>query len=121
VNNAQMKGEELDIPGLAASFEHKVADILAGKLALAAQNTGAKTLALAGGVAANGLLRQTARQRAAELGAQVLLPELRYCGDNAAMIASQGYYELAAGHTAGPDLNGCATMGIEQNYPPVGI
>lgn len=116
VNNANMKGETLDVPGLAASFEHNVADILAEKLALAAADTGMHTLALAGGVAANGLLRRTAQQKADALGAALVLPDLQYCGDNAAMIAAQGYYELLAGHTAGPDLNGYATLPMEQAY-----
>lgn len=114
-NNAKMKGETLDIPGLSASFEHKVADILAGKLALAAKDTGATTLCLAGGVAANTLLRQRVQQQADLLGARLALPKLAFCGDNAAMIAAQGYYELQAGHTAGWNLNGYATLPIEEN------
>lgn len=116
VNSAKMKGETLDVPGLAASFEHKVADILAGTLAAAAKDTGAKTLCLAGGVAANTLLRQKVQQQAGLLGAKLALPKLCFCGDNAAMIAAQGYYELAVGHTAGWDLNGFATLPIEENH-----
>lgn len=116
VNVARMKDEALDVPGLAASFQYKVAEILADKLALAAQNTGAKTICLAGGVAANELLRSMVQQRAEALGAALALPELKYCGDNAAMIAAQGYYELEAGHTAGLDLNGYATWNMEDEY-----
>ncbi|MFV0414366.1 MAG: tRNA (adenosine(37)-N6)-threonylcarbamoyltransferase complex transferase subunit TsaD [Oscillospiraceae bacterium] len=118
-NQAAMKGEPLDIPGLAASFQHKVADILAEKLALAASATGAKALCLAGGVAANGLLRQMVQQKADSLGLPLYLPQLSLCGDNAAMVAAQGFYELQAGIVAGPSLNGYATLPIEETYKGV--
>ena len=51
--------------------------------------------------------------RSQKLGAQVYLPQLKFCGDNGAMIASQGYYEFAAGRTAGLDLNGLPTLPID--------
>lgn len=116
VNHARMKGGELDVPSLAAAFEEKTTDILAGRLALAAAETGAKTIALAGGVAANTRLREKAAAEAARLGVQIALPDPSLCGDNAAMIAAQGYYEFEAGNTAGPDLNGYATLPIECAY-----
>ena len=68
---------------------------------------------LAGGVAANGRLRQLVNDGAQKLGARVYLPELKYCGDNAAMIAAQGYYEYLDGNTAGLSLNGLPTLGID--------
>ncbi len=117
VNNARMKGEELDVPGLAAAFEEKATDLLAGQLAHAAADTGAPALALAGGVAANARLRAKAEETARTHGTQLYLPPLSLCGDNAAMIAAQGYYEFEAGHTAGPDLNGYATLPMEEDYP----
>lgn len=116
VNNAAMKGEPLDIPGLAASFEEKITTILADKLALAAQNTGSRTIALAGGVSANARLRQKVEAAAHSLGCRLALPQLAYCGDNGAMIAAQGYFEFKAGHLAGSRLNGYATLPIEENY-----
>lgn len=119
VNNANMKGETIDTASLAASFEHKVADILSSKLAAAAKFCGANTVCLAGGVAANTLLRQKVQQQADLLGAKLALPKLEYCGDNAAMIAAQGYYELLENHVASADLNAYATMPIEENYPPI--
>ena len=64
-------------------------------------------------VAANGRLRQLVNDGAQKLGAQVYLPLLKFCGDNGAMIASQGYYEYIAGHTAGLDLNGLPTLPID--------
>ena len=109
VNKAQMKGEEVNVPDLAASFQERIAGILAEKLLLA----GAKQVCLAGGVAANGRLRQLVNDGAQKLGAKVYLPELKFCGDNGAMIAAQGYYQYIAGHTAGLELNGLPTLPID--------
>ncbi len=115
-NQAEMKGEALDVPGLAASFQEKATGILAGKLRAAAKDTGAKAVALAGGVAANALLRQKTEALARELGIACFLPEAALCGDNAAMIAAQGYYEYEAGHLAGLSLNGSASWPMEEEY-----
>ena len=117
VNQAEMKGETLSVPDMAASFQERIASILAEKLLLAAQDTGANTLCLAGGVAANGRLRQLVNEGAQKQHMKLCLPHLRFCGDNGAMIAAQGYYELQAGHTAGLRLNGLATLPIDFEYP----
>ena len=113
VHKAQMKGERVNVADMAASFQFRITDILAEKLLLAAQDTGAKQICIAGGVAANGLLRETLAAGAKKLGARLYLPELRLCGDNAAMVAAQGFYEYRAGNTAGLNLNGLATLGID--------
>ena len=113
VNQAQMKGTDINVPDLAASFQERIAGILAEKLLLAAADTGAKQVCLAGGVAANGRLRQLVNDGAQKLGARVYLPELKFCGDNGAMIAAQGYYQYIAGHTAGLELNGLPTLPID--------
>ena len=113
VHTAGQKGLTVSVPDMAASFQERIAQILAGKLLAAGADTGAKTIALAGGVAANGRLRQLVNDGAQKLGARVVLPELKYCGDNGAMIAAQGYYELLDGNTAGWDLNGLPTLGID--------
>lgn len=113
VNQAAMKGEPLDISSMAASFERRIDEILAEKLLAAARDTGASTLCLAGGVAANGLLRSLLNEGAQKLGVRLCLPEQRFCGDNGAMIAAQGYYELQAGRTADLSLNGLATLPID--------
>ena len=113
VHNAEQRGEAVRVPDMAASFQERIAQILAKKLLSAAADTGARTICLAGGVAANGRLRQLVNDGAQKLGAQVYLPQLKFCGDNGAMIASQGYYEFAAGRTAGLDLNGLPTLPID--------
>lgn len=113
VNQARMKGETIRVPDMAASFEEKVARILAEKLLAAARDTGADTLCLAGGVAANRRLRSLVNEGAQKAGMRLFLPELALCGDNAAMIAAQGYYEYRAGHAAGLELNGLPTLPID--------
>lgn len=116
-NNAEMKGEALDTASLAAAFQNKIAEILTDKLIAAAKKTGCTTLGLAGGVAANALLQQTAAQKAQAAGCTLLLPKAEHTGDNAAMIAAQGYYEFAAGHLANANLNGYATLPMEEDFP----
>ena len=90
VNQARMKNLPVNVPDLAASFQERIDGILAEKLLAAAADTGAAQVCLAGGVAANGRLRQLVNDGAQKLGAQVYLPQLKFCGDNGAMIASQG-------------------------------
>ena len=113
VHNAQQKGVPVSVPDMAASFQERIAQILAKKLLSALADTGAKTVCLAGGVAANGRLRQLVNDGAQKLGARVVLPDLKYCGDNAAMIAAQGYYEFLDGNLAGLTLNGLPTLEID--------
>ena len=113
VHNAEQRGGAVNVPDMAASFQERIAQILARKLLDAAADTGAKTICLAGGVAANGRLRQLVNDGAQKLGARVYLPELKFCGDNGAMIAAQGYYEYQDGNIAGLTLNGLPTLAID--------
>ena len=108
IHNAEQKGEEIDRADLAASFTGVIADGFAKKLKTALQQTGIKTVVLAGGVSANSHLRAAAAAVCEKQKARLCLPPLSLCGDNAAMIAAQGYYEYLAGHTDGTDLNASA-------------
>ncbi len=87
---------------VAASFQQAVVDVLVTKTIAAAKRLGAKQILLGGGVAANRLLRQALDERSP---LPVLFPSLLLCTDNAAMIASCGYFHLKAGHIAGWDLD----------------
>ena len=107
-------GEPVDIPGMCASFSKAVSDMLVPRTMRALAETGHKKLAIAGGVAANSRIRADFAAAAEKAGAQLFVPPLRLCGDNAAMIGCQGYYEFLAGHTAGPELNAYATMPLEK-------
>ena len=105
VHNAAQKGEALPVQDLAASFQHTVAEILTGHLLMAARDYHYQTVAIAGGVSANSGLRTMLSQRCEREGIRLYFPPLSLCGDNAAMIASQGYFEYQAGVRAGMDLN----------------
>ena len=101
---------EQEIADVAASFQAVVVDVLRIKMRRAIQQTGAKTLVLGGGVAANSALRDAAHALAARLGCTLRLPEMRFCLDNAAMIAGLGYHYLRAGKTDDLDLAAHATV-----------
>ena len=113
LHNAEQRGEPVSLPDLAASFRKTVVDQLAGNLLRAADDIGAKTLVLAGGVSANAGLRARMEEEAARRGLALYLPPLPLCGDNGAMVGAQAYYEYRAGARAGLDLNAAATMPIE--------
>ena len=110
VHNAEQKGEELDKPSLAASFTSAVSDTLVPRTMAAARELGYKKIAIAGGVAANSRIRADFRAAAEKEGCELFVPPLKLCGDNAAMIGCQGYFEFLAGNTAGSDLNAYANM-----------
>ena len=112
IHNAQQKGEELDLPDFAASFGRAVSESLVPRVMEAARQKGYGRVAVAGGVAANSRIRADLTAACQESGDRLFLPELKYCGDNAAMIGCQGYYEWKAGHTAGLELNAYATRDI---------
>ena len=111
VHNTEQRGEHLDIDSLAASFQYTVSDILTGKFVAAAVEHGWKTAAMAGGVAANSGLRAMLEERCKEKGITLYIPPVALCGDNAAMIGSQAYYEYTQAHcTADGSLNAVASM-----------
>ncbi len=113
IHNAKQKGEELNIADLGASFMYAVAGCLTDNLEKAATDLGYDKIVLAGGVSANSVLRAKTEALCKKHGWQLYLPELSLCGDNAAMVGAQGYYEFLAGNTAGLDLNATASMSIE--------
>lgn len=112
IHNTQQKGEELSLTDFAASFGRAVSDSLVPRAMAAARMKGYGRLAVAGGVAANSRIRADLQAACAKSGDKLYLPELKYCGDNAAMIGCQGFYEWNAGHVAGLDLNAYATRDI---------
>lgn len=99
---------------MSASFRKAVVDCLTDRFLKAAKDTGSQTLVIAGGVSANSLLRSRLQSACKELGYKLYMPPLSLCGDNAAMVGAQGYYEFLSGKSADLSLNACATMSIEQ-------
>ena len=112
IHNAEQKGETLDLRDFAASFGRAVSESLVPRVMAAARAKGYGQVAVAGGVAANRRIRADLQVACARSGDRLYLPELKYCGDNAAMIGCQGFYEYQAGHTAGMELNAYANRDI---------
>lgn len=119
VHNAQQKGEDIRTADLAASFQKSVVDCLVTNLEKVASEKNFNKIVIAGGVSANSKLRAEAQALCKKHKWDLYLPELRYCGDNAAMIASQGYYEFVQGERADESLNAYATMPIDKNYKTI--
>ena len=117
LHNARQKGEEVDVPSLCASFEKTVCDALVPRVFLAAEQTGAKTVCIAGGVSANTRLRAELLTEGERRGLTVFLPPLTLTGDNAAMIGAQAYYEYLDGNIATDRLNAVATLPVEHGAP----
>ncbi|HCC02430.1 MAG TPA: tRNA (adenosine(37)-N6)-threonylcarbamoyltransferase complex transferase subunit TsaD [Ruminococcaceae bacterium] len=115
IHNANQRGEILPVKDLSASYRKAVVDCLERNFVKAAEDTGSAKLVIAGGVSANRLLRRRMESVCRERGWQFFRPDLSLCGDNAAMVGAQAYYEFLAGHTAGNDLNARPEMPMETN------
>lgn len=115
-HNAEQKGEEIDAASLAASFCAAVSDAVLSRLEKAIAATGYKKLAACGGVAANSILRAGLEALTRKHGAELYLPPLSLCGDNAAMIGAQAFFEYKNGVQAGADLNAYATMPLDELF-----
>lgn len=113
IHNMQQRGEELPKEDICASFRYAVVDLLVTNFLKAAKDYNIKTLAVAGGVSANSLLRKRLQDECNKLGYNFYLPDKSLCTDNAAMVGSQGYYEYLSGNIADYDLNAVATLPID--------
>ena len=110
VHTSEQKGEKIDRESLCASFCRTMSESLVPRTMQLANELGYDHIAVAGGVAANSRIRDDFKAAAEKAGKTLYVPPLSLCGDNAAMIGCQGYYEFRAGNTAGTDLNAYATM-----------
>lgn len=113
IHNSAQKGIELNKADVCASFRYAVVDCLKTNFLKAAEDLKADKLVIAGGVSANRLLRSSLQEECDKHGLAFYMPEKSLCGDNAAMVGSQGYYEYLSGNIASTDLNAFATMSIE--------
>lgn len=111
-NHAKMMGEEICVADLVASFQKAVVDVLVEHTVDAAKEFGFHKVAIAGGVAANSCLREKMETDCKENELLLYYPPRIYCTDNAAMIASAGYYEYLQGKRAGLDLNAVPSLSL---------
>jgi len=107
-----LKAPEINRQNFAASFQMAVAEYLCTNTLKAAQELGYKKLALAGGVCANSVLRAQMQQHCAQHNIALFLPEPCWCGDNAAMVGAQGYYEYQQGNLATLRQNAMPSLAI---------
>jgi N6-L-threonylcarbamoyladenine synthase len=108
LHNAEQKGEDICREDVAASLTKTIVESVISKLGKAIDSLGYNTLVVAGGVAANSHLRSGLKEFAEKNKITLAIPSLKYCGDNAAMIAVQAYYEFLDGNIASTDLNAVA-------------
>ena len=112
VHKLTQKGEEYNKADIAASFQNAVTDALCSHTIKAAQRKNSKIIVLAGGVASNSALREKMRKQAGKPGIDVLYPPPVLCTDNAAMIASAGYFEYVSGTSADMKLNAVPSLSL---------
>ena len=105
LNQCEMKGETINVPDVAASFQKAVIDVLVDHSMEAVKKCGMKEFAIAGGVASNSSLRKAFEERCEKENIKFYHPSPVYCTDNAAMIGSAGYYDFINGIRHGYDLN----------------
>ena len=107
VEAAEKEGHEYSVEDVCASFQEAVCDVLTKKAIRAAQDVGADTLLLGGGVAANSRLRELAAARATSAGITLHVPPMKLCTDNGVMIGAAAAYLIADG--AQPSGYACPT------------
>lgn len=105
IHNQKQKGEEINIPDIAASFQKAVIDILTAKTIKAALSKNVKSVILSGGVAANKRFREVLKDQLKEHNIPLYYPDLELCTDNAAMISTVAYYQYKKRDFAELDLN----------------
>ena len=112
IHKHNQKNQKINTADMAASVRKAVCDLLIDKTITACERFNFKKLAIAGGVAANSLLRKRIKEESKKRKIKLYIPPLFLCGDNAAMVGVQGYYEYINGNIASEDLNAYATMDI---------
>ena len=105
VHNEKQRGNEVNVYGLATSFQDVVVDILTKKTMRAVKEYNVKEVIVAGGVSANSGIREKLKELCDKENVKLIVPELRYCTDNATMIAAAAYYMYKDGRFSDLTLN----------------
>lgn len=114
VHNAKQKGQEVNPNNMAYDFGNIVVKILKTKTIKAINDYEVKTLILAGGVSANSWIRESFLELEESIGIKVIIPNLKYCTDNATMIATVGYEVYKKGIVADFTLNANPSLSLEE-------
>ncbi len=109
----EQSGREIDRALFAARYTYEAVEAVTKKIEMALLENPGCDVVIAGGVAANSHLRARASEVAKKAGVRLILPPVSLCGDNAAMIAAQGYFEFTAGNLSDSSLNASALDSIE--------
>ena len=112
VNNEKQKGNEIVKENLACSFQNRVVNVIVKKTMKALKDYNVKNLIVAGGVSTNKGLREAFVIECEKNGIDLTIPEIKYCTDNAAMIAAAGYFAYKEGIRSGYDLKAKATTSL---------
>lgn len=114
MNRKKMLGEEVHVADLCASFQENVMEVLSEKAIALCKELHIHRLSIAGGVAANGKLREKMKDKAGQEGIEFFCPKLILCTDNAAMIAAAAYHEWKKGNFAGYDINAYPSLTLRE-------
>ena len=112
-HNEEQKGKEINKADLAASFQKVAVTSIVSKTKKALKDYNINNLIVAGGVAANSILREALSDMCKENNIHLSIPPLKYCTDNAAMIAAAGYYAYKLGRRADYHLNSLSTTTLQ--------
>lgn len=112
LRHVQQAGETLNVADVAASFQEAIVEVLVGKAIRAAQEYGIPRIAVCGGVAANSRLKEAMSEEAGKRGYQLVVPPLVLCTDNAAMIASAGYFQYTTAGASSMDFDTIASEAL---------
>ena len=114
MNRKKMLGEEVRVADICASFQENVTEVLSEKAIALCKELHINRLSIAGGVAANGKLREKMEEKAKQEGIEFFCPKLILCTDNAAMIAAAAYHEWKKGNFAGHDVNAYPSLSLSE-------
>ena len=109
VHNEKQRGNTINVEDMCTTFQNRVVSVISKKTMRAIKEYKVRNLILAGGVAANSVLRNELEKKCKENNISFSVPRIKYCTDNAAMIGAAAYYAYQKGIIADQELNAMAT------------